>query len=366
MISADDVEALLEQGQQDAAQRDRHKPATSPKEPTRTESEVEYQKLREENDRKRAEASRHTRNGSGSYSRRDEHVPDDHDRASAHGSDRSSRRHENRRDESSRHHHHGRLDRPASPSTIESPKERRNEGSSSSYRRRSRSPRDSHRSSGYRDDHYDGRESGRGDRYRARSPNRDRRHDSRRDDRDRERDRERDRDREERGGGARAQRKAATPEPTDDERDRRTVFVQQIANRLRTRELEAFFAEVGPVIEAQIVKDRVTGRSKGVGYVEFKEEESVQKAIDLTGRKLLGIPIIVQLTEAEKNRQARTTESQPSVSNGIPFHRLYVGNIHFNISEDDLNGVFSQYGEVEFVQLQRDETARSRGYGFVQ
>lgn len=41
------------------------------------------------------------------------------------------------------------------------------------------------------------------------------------------------------------------------------MFVQQLAARLRTKELIAFFEKVGPVKEAQIVKDRVSGRSKG-------------------------------------------------------------------------------------------------------
>lgn len=103
-----------------------------------------------------------------------------------------------------------------------------------------------------------------------------------------------------------------------------------------------------------------------VGYVEFREEESVQKAIQMTGQKLCGIPIIAQLTEAEKNRQARTTEGQPTQSNGIPFHRLYVGNIHFSITEEDLRSVFAPFGELEFVQLQKEEAGRSKGYGFVQ
>ncbi len=61
----------------------------------------------------------------------------------------------------------------------------------------------------------------------------------------------------------RARSKSATPQLTEDERDRRTVFVQQLAARLRTKELIAFFEKVGPVKEAQIVKDRVSGRSKG-------------------------------------------------------------------------------------------------------
>ena len=44
--------------------------------------------------------------------------------------------------------------------------------------------------------------------------------------------------------------------------------MQQLAARLRTYQLVDFFSQVGPVKEAQIVKDRVSNRSKGVGYVE--------------------------------------------------------------------------------------------------
>lgn len=103
-----------------------------------------------------------------------------------------------------------------------------------------------------------------------------------------------------------------------------------------------------------------------VGYVEFKDEESVPQAIQLTGQKLLGIPIIAQLTEAEKNRQARNPEASSGHQHSAPFHRLYVGNIHFSITESDLQNVFEPFGELEFVQLQKDEANRSRGYGFVQ
>lgn len=90
------------------------------------------------------------------------------------------------------------------------------------------------------------------------------------------------------------------------------------------------------------------------------------KAIKLTGHLLLGIPIIAQHTEAEKNRQVKTTEGADGNTNSVPFHRLYVGNVHFSITEEDLENVFNPFGELEFVQLQKDDTNRSRGYGFVQ
>lgn len=43
-----------------------------------------------------------------------------------------------------------------------------------------------------------------------------------------------------------------------------------------------------------------------------------------------------------------------------------MGNIHFSITEADLENVFEPFGELEFVQLQKEEQGRSRGYGFVQ
>ncbi|KAJ1325130.1 splicing factor CC1-like family [Microdochium nivale] len=229
-------------------------------------------------------------------------------------------------------------------------------GSHKSGRRRSRSRDDdrARHSRRYRggDDHY----SSRRDRSRSRSPRRNHRY---RDDR-------RDRRDDDRRRGRGTPKRDSTPQPTEDERDKRTVFVQQLAARLRTKDLKEFFEKVGAVNEAQIVKDRVSGRSKGVGYVEFKDEETVTAALQLTGQKLLGIPVIVQLTEAEKNRQVRNPEGSGGQTHSVPFHRLYVGNIHFSITEQDLQNVFEPFGELEFVQLQKDDNGRSRGYGFVQ
>lgn len=135
-------------------------------------------------------------------------------------------------------------------------------GRRSNGRARSRSP--------YNDDRYY-RPDDRRDRNRRRSRERDdyRPRDRDRDRRDRDRDGDRDRHSNgrardnERNGDDRRSEKAKSPTLNEDERDRRTVFVQQLAARLRTRELQQFFEQVGPVREAQIVKDRVSGRSKG-------------------------------------------------------------------------------------------------------
>ncbi|KUI67868.1 RNA-binding protein rsd1 [Cytospora mali] len=300
-------------------------------------------------------------NGHGDSDRRSRDKSRDRDRERDRDRSRDRKRRDRSRDRYS--------SRRGSPESERTP--RSEAGSHRSSRRRSRSrDREDRNSRRHRDgDYYRG---GRHGRSRSRSPGgryyRPRDRDDRRPDYRDRRDR-RDDDRDRRGGRTPRADKDAEPTPaqlTEDERDRRTVFVQQLAARLRTRELKEFFEKVGPVSEAQIVKDRVSNRSKGVGYVEFKNEDSVQAALQLTGQKLLGIPVIVQLTEAEKNRQVRETGTSGGHPNSIPFHRLYVGNIHFSITEQDLQNVFEPFGELEFVQLQKDDSGRSRGYGFVQ
>lgn len=46
--------------------------------------------------------------------------------------------------------------------------------------------------------------------------------------------------------------------------------------------------------------------------------------------------------------------------------RLFVGNLSFKVTEDDLSAIFSDYGEVMEVRIINDrETGRPRGFGFV-
>ena len=47
--------------------------------------------------------------------------------------------------------------------------------------------------------------------------------------------------------------------------------------------------------------------------------------------------------------------------------KLYVGNISFNTSNQDLNDIFGEFGAVESANVVEDrETGRSRGFGFVE
>jgi RNA-binding protein 39 len=110
-------------------------------------------------------------------------------------------------------------------------------------------------------------------------------------------------------------------EPREDDSEARSVFVSQLAARLTARDLGYFFEDKlgeNTVLDARIVTDRLSRRSKGsvlftfaltvltnrtrIGYVEFRTIDNVDKALSLSGTVVMGLPIMVQLTEAERNR----------------------------------------------------------------
>lgn len=46
---------------------------------------------------------------------------------------------------------------------------------------------------------------------------------------------------------------------------------------------------------------------------------------------------------------------------------IYVGNLHYDITEDRLKEIFGEYGEVSSVKIISDKySGRSKGFGFIE
>ena len=55
----------------------------------------------------------------------------------------------------------------------------------------------------------------------------------------------------------------------------------------------------------------------------------------LSGQKLMGVPIVIQPSQAEKNRVGMSY-SDPMIRPEKGPMKLYIGSLHFNITEDML------------------------------
>jgi len=70
------------------------------------------------------------------------------------------------------------------------------------------------------------------------------------------------------------------------------LYVGNLSFSTTSADLEALFAQQGPVTKAQVIADRDTDRSRGFGFVEMGSADAAQKAIstldgsDYQGRNL--------------------------------------------------------------------------------
>ncbi len=83
------------------------------------------------------------------------------------------------------------------------------------------------------------------------------------------------------------------------------LYVGGLAYSVTETELEAFFAEVGKVVSAAVIKDRDSGQSKGFGFVEMAEDTDAKAAIEsLNGKDLNGRSIMVSEARPQEDRRS--------------------------------------------------------------
>jgi len=66
------------------------------------------------------------------------------------------------------------------------------------------------------------------------------------------------------------------------------LYVGNLSYETTQQTLQDLFAEAGTVTSAAVIIDRMSGRSKGFGFVEMSTEEEAQKAIEMFNGKEVG------------------------------------------------------------------------------
>lgn len=75
--------------------------------------------------------------------------------------------------------------------------------------------------------------------------------------------------------------------------DNRKLYVGNLPWSVTSEGLHDMFAQFGAIAEAVVITDRMSGRSKGFGFVTFENEEDAQRAVsemhdkDVQGRNLV-------------------------------------------------------------------------------
>ncbi len=67
--------------------------------------------------------------------------------------------------------------------------------------------------------------------------------------------------------------------------NKKKLYVGNLPYQVTSDELKSMFSEFGEIVDAVVIADRDSGRSKGFGFVEFSSEEDAKKAVDAMAGK---------------------------------------------------------------------------------
>ena len=83
------------------------------------------------------------------------------------------------------------------------------------------------------------------------------------------------------------------------------LFVGNLSFNTTENDLQEAFAAHGQVVEANLMMDRMTGRSRGCAFITYSTPEEAQKAIAaMHGAQLDGRPLTVNIARPKEERPA--------------------------------------------------------------
>lgn len=81
------------------------------------------------------------------------------------------------------------------------------------------------------------------------------------------------------------------------------LFVGNLPYSTTEQDLSDLFGQYGSIGSVKVVIDRVSGRPRGIAFVEFEEESSASSAVEaLNGHELDGRAIIVNVARPQEKR----------------------------------------------------------------
>ncbi|XP_063980820.1 ELAV-like protein 3 isoform X4 [Diachasmimorpha longicaudata] len=160
---------------------------------------------------------------------------------------------------------------------------------------------------------------------------------------------------------------------TSQEESKTNLIVNYLPQTMTQEEIRSLFSSIGEVESCKLIRDKVTevttalsvagdslspgqfsfGQSLGYGFVNYHRPEDAEKAINtLNGLRL-------------QNKTIKVSYARPS-SEAIKGANLYVSGLPKNMTQQDLENLFSPYGRIITSRILCDNiTGLSKGVGFI-
>lgn len=132
------------------------------------------------------------------------------------------------------------------------------------------------------------------------------------------------------------------------------LFVGGLSWQTSQEKLREYFGQFGNVTDVLVMKDPITQRSRGFGFITFSTPEAVDRVLSVPSHSLDGKKIDPKHATPKSKSKANKTK------------KIFVGGVSQETSAEEVKAYFNQFGKVEeAVMLMDQQTKRHRGFGFV-
>ena len=154
------------------------------------------------------------------------------------------------------------------------------------------------------------------------------------------------------------------------------LFVAGLPDSMTEDSLRQIFeATGGTVVEVSMPRHRDTRRPRGFGFVTFAEPSqasAARSALDGSFQEGRSISVRPFQSGSRREREPRgggsaASSSSPSAANNAPERTLYVGNLPYDATQQEVEELINNAdaGPVVRVHLPKGPDGRVRGFGFV-
>uniref|UniRef100_A0A5S6QRE6 RRM domain-containing protein n=1 Tax=Trichuris muris TaxID=70415 RepID=A0A5S6QRE6_TRIMR len=148
------------------------------------------------------------------------------------------------------------------------------------------------------------------------------------------------------------------PARVEKEEQNRKIFIGGITLKTTDDDLKEFYSKWGDITDVVVMRDPVTKRSRGFGFVTYAEPDMVNAA-------MASRPHVIDGKEVEPKRaMPKDVMNKPEAH--VSVKKVYISGIKDEHTEEMLREYFSKYGSVVEVDIKVDQaTGKKRGFAFV-
>jgi len=148
------------------------------------------------------------------------------------------------------------------------------------------------------------------------------------------------------------------------------VFVGNLSYDIDDDKVKEFFKEIGELSDIYWLTDRDSGDFRGAGFLTFESNEIADKAVEeMAGKDLMGRALKIDWAE-ERNKGGRKKSgfvpdwvNNPLSERPDNCYTVFLGNLDFNITEDDVKKHFKDCGELKSIRwMQKDGEFKGAGF----